>query len=109
FKRESRCTTAAFFHGALICAATGVRLDLIGRTKDDVSATAIGFPTRDACSKMFVRVCDPTVMLFLEFVLHRVRGRIASEPEALDKVVPLFIVRQLLERGAFLVGDDPAH
>ena len=48
-------------------------------------------------------------MLFAIFVVRRVRIRIPSQPEVLNKLIAFFIVCQMLERRQFLVGDDPAH
>ena len=58
---------------------------------------------------MLVGVCDAPVVLFLEFVLHRVRRGIAALPEGLDEIVALFVVGELPEGGALFVGDNPAH
>src|SRR5262249_33583441 len=47
------------------------------------------------------------IVLFFVLVLDRVGSGIAAQPELLDKLVALFVVGKLLERGALFVGDDP--
>src|SRR5207245_566609 len=74
-----------------------------------VGAPAIGLPSGDAGREMLVRVRDAPIMLFLKFVLQRVGRGIAAQPELLDEIVALFVVRELLEGVALFIGDDPAH
>ena len=59
--------------------------------------------------KVLVRVGDAAIVLFLEFVLWRVRSGIATQPELLDELVTLFVVGQLLERRELFRRDDLAH
>src|ERR1700680_3569269 len=84
-------------------------IDFIGLAEDDVHASAIGFPPRDACREVLVGVGDSLVVLFLIFVLFGVGRGIAALPEGLDKVVAFLVVRELPESCAFLVGDDPDY
>ena len=108
-KGKGRRFAAAFFHGALVGAAAGMRFDAVRLAVGDVHVPAIGLPTRLAGGKMLVGISDSAVVLFAKFVLGRIGIGIAPPPEILDEVVPLLIVRQTLERLEFLVGDDPAH
>jgi hypothetical protein len=55
---------------------------------------------------VFVRVSDAAVVFFFEFVLNGVGSGIAALPESFDEAVALFVIRELLEGGAFLIGDD---
>ena len=55
---------------------------------------------------MLIGISNALVVLFFIFVFFGVRGRIAALPEGFDKVVALFIVRELPEGGALFVGDD---
>ncbi len=106
FKGEGRGLAAAFFHGAFVGAARGMRLDFIGLAVHDVDAAAIGLPAGHAGGEMLVGVGDALVVLFLIFVLFGVGGGIAALPEGFNEVVALFVVRELLEGGALFVGDD---
>ena len=107
FKRKSRSLAAALFHGALVGSAGGMRIDFIGLAENDVHASAIGFPARNARREMLVGVGDALVVLFFIFVLFGVGSGIAALPEGLDKIVAFLVVRELLEGGALFVGDDP--
>jgi len=84
-----------------------MRLDLVRRTKNDVSATAIGLPSRDAGGEMLVRIRNTPIVFFFEFVLDGIGGGVATQPEALDEVVALLVVGKLLESVALFVCDDP--
>ena len=58
---------------------------------------------------MLVGVRDAPVVLFLVFVLFGIRRGVAALPESFNEVVAFFVVRELLEGGSFLVGDDPDY
>jgi len=57
---------------------------------------------------MLVCVREAPIVLFLERVFRRVRDGITSRPESFDELIALFFIGELLEVGAFLVGNDPA-
>src|SRR6516164_4475463 len=82
--------------------------DLIGRAVHDVHAPAVRLPSRDAGGEVLVRIGNAPVVLFLKFVFDGVGSGIPALPEGLDELVALFVIRELLEGGAFFVGDDPA-
>src|SRR5246127_3275347 len=105
-KGEGRSFSAAFFHGALVGAAGGMRLDFVGLAENDVDAAAVRLPAWDTGGEVLVGVSDALVVLFLIFVLFGVGRRIAALPEGFDEVVALFVVGELLEGGALFVGDD---
>src|SRR5208283_2331579 len=109
FKRECGCLAAAFFHWALVRSAGGMRIDFVRRTVHDVHTAAIGLPARNASSKMLVGVGYAPVVLFLVFVLFRIRSGVAALPESFNEIIALFIVGKLLECGSFLVGDNPDY
>src|SRR5437899_8067415 len=104
-KGKGRGLSAAFFHGALVGAAGGMRFDFVGLAKDDVDAAEVGLPSRDTRGEVLVGVGDALIMLFLILVLFCVGRGIATLPEGLDEVVALFVVGELLESGPFFVGD----
>ena len=86
-----------------------MRFDFVGWTKDDISAAAIGLPSRNARREVFVRVRNTAIVLFFEFVLCGVWSWIAARPECFDELISLFIVRELLECTPLFVGDDPTN
>ena len=86
-----------------------MRVDLVGRPPRDVNAAAVGPPAWDAGGKVFVSVRNTPVVLFLVFILRCVRSRVAAQPELLDKLIALFVIRKLLERRQFLRRDDVAN
>src|ERR1022692_1736762 len=98
--------TAALFHGPLVGAAGGVRLDFVGRPVNDVNASAIRLPAGDSRSVMVVGVSDAPVVLFLELVLFGVRSGVAPQPELLDELFALFVRGEAMEGGLLLIGDD---
>src|SRR3989442_9699775 len=89
---------APLFHRPVICTARGVRVNLIRRAPHDIHAAAIGFPSRNAGSKVFVGVGDAAVMLFFKVVLRQIRVAASPQPELLDKLFALFVGIQLQER-----------
>src|SRR6267154_4008971 len=86
-----------------------MRFDFVGRAVHDVDPATVGFPTRNSRREMLVGISDAPVVLFLVLVLFGIRRGIAALPESLNKIVAFFVVRQLLEGGPFLVGDDPDY
>ncbi len=64
--------------------------------------SAVSLPSRLARRKMLVGVRDAPVVLFAEFVIRRIRVRIAPQPELFNECVPLLVVAQALERLAIL-------
>ena len=108
-KREGRGLAAAFFHGPLVAAAGGVRVDRVRLAEGDIDVAAIRLPARLAGGKVLVGIGDAPVVLFAEFVLRRIRIGVAAQPELLDEGVPLLVVAQVLEGLALFVGDDPGH
>ena len=109
FKREGGSLAATFFHGALVGSAGGMGFDFIRLAIHDVHAAAIGLPAGDAGSEMLVGVGDALVVLFFVFVLFSVGRGITTLPESFDEIVALFVVRELLEGGTFLVADNPDY
>src|SRR5208282_5900930 len=108
-ERESGRLAATFFHGALVAAARGVRLDLIRRPKHDVSPSTVGLPPGDAGREVLVGIRYAPIVLFFELVFFCVRRGIAALPEGFNELVALFVVRELHEGGSFFVGDNPTH
>ena len=84
-----------------------MRVDIVRLAERDIHVAAIRLPARLAGGKMLVRVSDAPVMLFAEFVLGRIRIRIAALPERFDERVALLVVAQALEGLQFLIRDDP--
>src|SRR5262249_7759218 len=103
---KGRGGAAAFFRRPLVAAAARVRFLLVRRTICNIDAPAVCLPSRNARGEIFVGVRDAPVVLFLEFVFDRVRGRVAAKPEVLDELLPLFVGLKALERGALFIGDD---
>src|SRR5207245_132690 len=68
FKWEGRSGAAAFFHGAFIGSARGMRFDFVGLAVHDVNTAAVGFPAGDAGGEVFVGVGDARVVIFFVFV-----------------------------------------
>ena len=68
--RIRRSRPAALFCGAVIRASGRMRIDLIGRTPDDVDATAVGLAAGDAGGKVLVGVGETPVMLIPNGIDH---------------------------------------
>src|SRR5438105_4230739 len=81
-------------------------VNLVGRSEGYVHAAAVRLPTGYAGREVFIGISDAAVMLFLVFVLHGVGSGIAPLPECFNKLIALFVVRQLLERRFLFIGDD---
>ena len=79
-------------------------INFVGRTKHDIDASAIGPPARLAGGKMLVGIGDAAVMFFLVLVLFGVGSGVATQPELLDELVALFVVRELLEGRQLFIG-----
>ena len=109
FKRIGRGLAAALFHWAVVIAARGMGIDLVGRPEHDINASAISHPSGLTGGEMFVGVRDAAVMLFLVLVLDGVGRGIATEPELFDELISLFVVGELLKRRKLFRRDDPAH
>src|SRR5437870_12749982 len=86
-----------------------MQLDLIRRTILDVDTAAISPPTLNAGRKMLVSIGDAPVVFVLKFVVLAIRIRVAPLPEGFDKLVSLFIIRELGEGLTLVIGNDPAH
>src|ERR1700759_1354005 len=84
-----------------------MRLNFIRSTEPDVQTAAVRLPAWNSRGEVFVRVSDAAVMFFFVFVLHRVGSRIPAQPELLDELLALVVGPEALERGPFLVRDDP--
>src|ERR1035437_1874267 len=108
-ERIRRSLAPAFFQRTLVGATRGMRFNLVGWTVHNVNAPTVGPPPRDASREMFVGVGNAAVVLFLEFVLRRVRSRIPAQPELFDKLVTLLVVRELFEGGHFFRSHDVTH
>ncbi len=106
FPRIGGGCAAAFVHWAIVNAASGVRLDFIGRTPEDIDVAAIGAPAGGAGSEMLVGVGDAAVVLFLGRVFGRIGFGIADVPEMLDELVALFVGGETKEGGFFFGRDD---
>ncbi len=76
-KGEGRSFAAAFFHGAFIGAAAGMRFDAVGLAVGNVHVPAIGLPTRLAGGKMLIGIGDSPVVLFAKFVFRGIGVGIA--------------------------------
>ena len=97
---------ASFLRPPLIGASGGSSVDLIRRTVNDVNATSVCFPAGLAASEVLAGVCDPSIMLFFEFIDGRARIGIAAAPELLDEVLLLFQCCQALEDALLFIRDD---
>ncbi len=76
FERKSRHLTA-LLRRALITAARGMRINLVGRPELDIDHAPIGLPSRNSGCETFVGVSDPPVVFLFEFVLFGIWRRIA--------------------------------
>src|SRR5208337_1454514 len=72
---------AALFHGPLVCAARGMRLDFLRRAVNDVNPPAIRLPAGDPRRIVVVGVRNAAVVLFLKLVLFGVRRGVAPDTE----------------------------
>src|SRR5205809_52811 len=86
-----------------------MRLDLIWWPINNVHTAAVRSPSLNAGGIMLIGVRDAAVVFVFELVVFAVRIGIAPLPERLDKLVALFVVRELHESFALFVADDPAH
>ena len=84
-----------------------MRIHFVRRTIHDVHAAAIGLPARNASGEMLVGVGNTPIVLFLVFVLFRIRSGVPALPESFDEIIALFIVGKLFEGSPFLIGNDP--
>ncbi len=108
-EREGRRLAAALVHRPLILAAAGVGIDVVRLAVCNVDVAAVRHPSRLARSEVLVRIRDAGVDLVAILVVRRVGARVAPLPEVLDELVPLLIVREMLERLRLGVGNDPPH
>lgn len=92
--------------GTLVSAASGMRVDLVGWTPDDIDAATVGFPARNAGSEVFVGVGQAAIVLFSEGVGGRFRVGIAVVPENFDELLALLVRGKFAKGAAFLLGDD---
>ena len=83
-----------------------MRIDLVGRTPDDVDVAAIGFPAGNAGGEVFIGVRDATVVLFFEFVDGGIGIGIAALEDDFDELFAFFVGAESVEGGAFLRSDD---
>src|SRR5579862_1210904 len=83
-----------------------MRFELIWRAPDDVGTSTIRSPSRNSRGKPFVGIGNAPVMLFLELVFYCVGSWVAALPERFDKLLSLFVRRELQERGPLFVADD---
>src|SRR5438552_13988840 len=83
-----------------------MRLDLIRRPVLNVDPSAIGLPARNAGSEPLVRISNPAIVFFFEFVFVGIRRRIAPPPELLNELFPLLVVGKPRERLPLLIADD---
>src|SRR5581483_7468500 len=58
---------------------------------------------------MLVCILDTAIVLVFEGVVFAVGIGVAALPECLDELITLLIVRELHERLALIIGDDPAY
>ena len=100
---------AAFGLVALILTAGGMGLGFVGWTPDDINASAVGSPARDAGGVMLVGILNAAIVFFAEFVFLGVGSRVAAEPELLDELVTLLIGAEEFECLLFFRSDDVAH
>ena len=80
--------------------------NLIRFSKRYVNSPTICPPTRDSGGIMLIGVCNPAVMLFLEFVVSSPLIGIAAGPELLYKILTLLFGLEVLKDVFFFVGDD---
>src|ERR1700743_2334020 len=83
-----------------------MRINGVRGAEPDLNVSAVRLPAWLARGIVLIRVGNSAVVLLSEFIVGRVRIRVATKPELLDKGVTLFVVAQVLESLAFLVGDD---
>src|SRR5260370_2073832 len=105
-KRIGGSLTAAFFDRAVIAAARRMCFALMRRAVLDVDHYAIGLPAGNSRCESLICISDAAIVLFLEFVLLGVRRRIAAQPELLDELVALVVIRKTVERFSLVIGDD---
>ena len=106
---ERRGLAAALFHGPLIHAAGGMRVNRVRRSPHNVDAPAIRLPARLASRKMLVGIGDAPVVLFAKLVFRGIGIGVAAQPEVLNKRFALLVVAQAHERLALFVGNDVGH
>ncbi len=106
FPRISGSCSSTLLGGAIVGAAGGMRIDLIGRSPEDVDMAAIGFPAWDARGEAFVGVGNAAIVLFAVGILRRIRIGIAAAPEFLDELIALFVGSQTKEGVFFFFSDN---
>src|SRR6185312_90987 len=109
FERIRGGFAATFINGTFIAAARWVGVDFRGLAVLDVYAPAVRPPSGNARCIVIVGIGDTAVVFVFEFVLGRIRGGIAALPEGLNKMVALFVVRELHEGLFFLVSNNVGH
>src|SRR5712664_3399874 len=97
---------AALLGSAVVSAAGGVRLNLIGRTPNDVNVAAIRFPARDPGGEVFVGVGEAAVVLLPHWINGRFGVWIAVAPEDLLVLFALFFRAEFEKSTALFVGND---
>src|SRR5258708_30844726 len=86
-----------------------MRIYLVRRAPNDVSAPAVGLPPGNSRSIMFVGVSDSAIVLFLKIVFRQIRIAAAPQPELLDKLFALFASAQLQKRSPLRRRNDVHH
>ena len=109
FPRISRGRAAAFFHRTIVSAARRVRIHFVRRPPNDVNASPVRLPTRNARSVVLVRVRDTPVVLFLKIVIRQIRIAAAPQPELFDKLFALFVRIELQKRRPLVRRNNVDH
>src|ERR1700722_74765 len=103
------CGTPALFLGSVICTTRWMAVNLVWRAPHDIHVTAISLPSWNTRGVMFIRVSDPPVMLFFEFVIRQIWISAAAQPELLDELFTFFVSGQLSERVALFRRNNVDH
>src|SRR5260370_6056009 len=69
-KRVGGGVAAALFHGPLVVASAGMRVDAVRLAVGDIDVTAVGLPSRLACGEVLVRIGDASIMRLAELILR---------------------------------------
>src|SRR3984893_14874152 len=108
-KRVRRRGTATFLHWPVVGTARRMTFNLVWRSPHDVHVSAIGLPSWNTRGVMLIRIRNPSIMLFFEFVIREVWVSAAAQPELLDELFPLLVGSQLPERVALFRRNNVDH
>src|SRR5260370_40027241 len=83
--------------------------DLRRLTVKNVDTPPIRLPTRNTRRVTLIRIGNTGVMLFLEFVFHRVGSGVAAKPKLLDELLAFFVGFQRLICSALFARDNVGY